>query len=196
MADETVRDGLVVGIDYKMALASGEAIDSTEGEPPLEILQGAGEVLPGLEEALYGMRIGDHKTVVLSPAQAFGEDDGEDRRITLPRDEFPDDVEWEKGMEIFVQTEDDEDPESAYIVDLGPDEVLVDFNHPLAGKAVQVDVTVRTLRAATPEELAHGHAHGEGTEHANGWGEDEDDDDWDFELDDESGEEGDDEELG
>lgn len=172
MADENVRDGLVVGIDYTMTLANGETVDTTAGEEPLEILQGAGEVIEGLEHALYGMRIGESKKVVVSPEQGFGEYQEEDSRLTVSRADFPEDFGWEEGMEVYVQTDDDEEPESAYVVRVDDEEVELDFNHPLAGQTLQVNVTVRSLRPATEEELEHGHAHHDGWE-----GEDDEDED-------------------
>ncbi len=162
--DGMVKDGLVVGIDYSMALANGERIDTTEGEEPLEILQGAGEVIPGLESALYGMKVGDRKHVVVPPQEGFGEYQSEDNRLTVSRADFPDDFGWEPGMEVYVQTEEDAEPEAAYVINLNDQEVVLDFNHPLAGQTLHVDVTVRSLRPATEEELMHGHAHGEGWE--------------------------------
>ncbi len=164
MAEDTVRDGLVVGIDYSMALNNGDTVDSTTGEEPLEILQGAGEVIEGLEKALYGMRVGESKQLVLPPQEAFGDYQEEDSRLTVSRSDFPEDFGWEEGMEVYVQTEEDEEPESAYVVRVDPEEVELDFNHPLAGQTLHVDVTVRSLRPATEEELEHGHAHQDGFE--------------------------------
>lgn len=169
MAEEKVRDGLVVGIDYVMTLSDGEVIDTTEGDEPLEILQGAGEVVEGLEKALYGMQVGERKHVVVPPAEGFGEYE-EDSEMAMPRSEFPRDFELEEGMEIYVQTDEDAEPIPVYVVNVDRDEVVVDFNHPLAGETLHFDVTVRSLRPATSEELAHGHAH---------------DDEWDDEWDDE-----------
>jgi len=161
MAEDTVREGLVVGIDYTMYLQNGDPVDSTEGEEPLEVLQGAGEVIEGLEKALYGMRIGESRKVVVQPEEAFGEYEEEDSRLTVPRADFPEDFGWEEGMEVYVQTDDDEEPEAAYVVRVDEEEVELDFNHPLAGQTLHVDVTVRSLRPATEEELEHGHAHHE-----------------------------------
>ncbi|HBY97808.1 MAG: peptidylprolyl isomerase [Ardenticatenaceae bacterium] len=170
MAEEKVRDGLVVGIDYVMTLSDGEVVDTTEGEEPLEILQGAGEVVEGLEKALYGLHVGDSKHVVVSPEEGFGERE-EGSEMAMPRSEFPRDFELEEGMEIYVQTDEDDEPVPVYVVSVDRNEVVVDFNHPLAGETLHFDVTVRSLRPPTEEELAHGHAH--------------DDDEWDEEWDDE-----------
>jgi len=177
MAEERVRDGLVVGIDYVMSLESGEVVDTTEGEEPLEILQGAGEVVEGLEKALYGLRVGESKHVVVPPEEGFGEYE-EDSEVAMPRSEFPRDFELEEGMEIYMQTDEDDEPVPAYVVSVDRNEVVVDFNHPLAGETLHFDVTVRSLRPATSEELAHGHAHSDGDEWDEEW---DDEEDWDEE---------------
>ncbi len=189
MADETVRDGLVVGIDYTIKLPNGEAVDTTAGEEPVEILQGAGEIIQGLEKALYGMRVGEQKHVVVPPAEGFGEEPEEESQLSVPRDELPEEIEWQEGDEVYVQTEDAEGPEPAYVVAVNDDEIVLDMNHPLAGKTLDVDVVVRSLRPATEEELAHGHAHGEDWEEEeaefgeDGWdGEGEEDEDEDEEV--------------
>ena len=169
MANEQVRDGMVVGIDYVMTLPDGEIVDTTEGDEPLEILQGAGEVVEGLEKALYGMRVGESKRVVVPPEEGFG-DYEEGEAIVMPRSEFPSDFELEEGMEIYVQTDEDDEPTPVYVVSVNRNEFVVDFNHPLAGETLHFDVTVRSIRPATSEELAHGHAHA-------------DDDEWDDEED-------------
>jgi FKBP-type peptidyl-prolyl cis-trans isomerase SlyD len=171
MTDQ-VRDGVVVAIDYVMRLANGEAVDSTEGDAPMEILQGAGEIVPGLEKALYGMRAGDSKTVVVTPDEGFGRYQS-DNRLVVPRGEFPDDIDLEPGTGIYVQSDDEEEPLDAYIVSADEENVVLDLNHPLADETLHIDVTVRSLREATPEEIAHGHAHGEDDEDE--W----DDEDWD-----------------
>jgi FKBP-type peptidyl-prolyl cis-trans isomerase SlyD len=159
--DTPVRDGLVVGIEFVMRLDDGEIVDTTEGEEPLEILQGGGELVEGLEKALYGMKIGERKQVVIPPHEGFGEVDDEGDVLVLARDEFPPDVELEPGMELYLQTDEDEDPMPAYIVEVDDEEVVIDWNHPLAGETLHVDVTVRSIRQATRAELEHGHAHGD-----------------------------------
>ncbi len=176
MADDKVEDKLVVGIDYTMKLPSGEVVDTTEGEEPVEILQGAGEIIPGLEKALYGMRVGEQKHVVLQPEEAFGEAPEEDERLSVPREELPAEMDWQEGDEVYVQTDDGNGPQPAYVVAVNDREIILDMNHPLAGKTLDVDLIVRSMRPATEEELDHGHAHGEGWEE-----EEEFDDEWDDE---------------
>jgi FKBP-type peptidyl-prolyl cis-trans isomerase SlyD len=163
-----VDDDVVVSIDYELTV-DGQVIDSTEGDEPLQFLQGHQNIIPGLEKALKGMKIGDSKRVVVDPEEAYGEIDPENV-IEVPRDEFPGDIPLEAGTELEVKNADGE-VLSATISEISKDTVKLDFNHPLAGKQLTFDVKVTDLREATDEELTHGHVHFE------------DDDDLDFEED-------------
>lgn len=153
-----VADDVVVSIDYTLTV-DGEVVDSTEGDTPLNFLQGHQNIIPGLERELAGLKIGDNKKVTVSPAEAYGEVDPENI-IDVPRSEFPSDIPLEAGTELEVKNADGE-VLSATINEVNGDTVKLDFNHPLAGKELSFDVTIVDLRAATEDELAHGHAHGE-----------------------------------
>jgi len=158
-----VADQLVVGIDYTLRDEEGELIDSNEGYPPLEFLQGFGQIIPGLEQALNGLAVGDEKHVVVAPEDGYGEYQPEAFE-TVPLDAFPEDMDVEEGMEIQVQ-DDDGQLLQAIVAEVDGDEVTLDFNHPLAGVTLHFDVRIASLRAATAEELDHGHVHGEGHDH-------------------------------
>ena len=153
-----VADDVVVSIDYTLTV-EGEVVDSTEGDEPLAFLQGHQNIIPGLERELTGMKIGDSKTVVVPPSQAYGEIDPENI-IDVPRGEFPTEIPLETGTELEVKNENGE-VLSATIASVSTDSVKLDFNHPLAGKELTFNVTVVDLRAPTEEELAHGHIHSE-----------------------------------
>lgn len=151
-----VADDVVVSIDYTLTV-EGEVVDSTEGDEPLAFLQGHQNIIPGLESELCGMKIGESKTVVVPPSQAYGEIDP-DNIIDVPRSEFPADIPLEPGTELEVKNADGE-VLSATIASVNQNTVKLDFNHPLAGKELTFDVTVVDLRAPTDDELAHGHVH-------------------------------------
>lgn len=151
-----VADDVIVSIDYKLTV-DGEVVDSTEGDEPLQFLQGHQNIIPGLERELTGMKIGENKTVVVAPAEAYGEVDPENV-IEVPRSEFPAEIPLDKGTELEVKNADGE-VLSATIADVSEDSVQLDFNHPLAGKHLTFDVTITDLRTASDEELAHGHVH-------------------------------------
>ncbi len=176
---KAVADDVVVSIDYTLTV-DGEVVDSTEGDAPLNFLQGHQNIIPGLERELAGMKVGDSKKVTVTPAEAYGEVDPENI-IDVPRDEFPSEIPLEPGTELEVKNADGE-VLSATINEVNGDTVKLDFNHPLAGKSLSFDVTIVDLRTATEEELAHGHAHGEDGEFDYEEDEEYDDDDFEDEL--------------
>ena len=100
----TIVDGVVVSFDYTLRLADDEIVDSSEEFGPMVILQGYDEVIPGLEQALYGMSVGDEKDVIVQPAAGYGERDDTAYEV-VSLDLFPDDVELEIGMELDLYDE-------------------------------------------------------------------------------------------
>ena len=157
-----IEDGQVVSMEYTLHV-DGEVVDTSVGHEPLEFIQGTGNIIPGLERELYGMVIGDNKKVSVVAADAYGERDP-DAFAEVPRSEFPDEIPVEKGVEIQVRDESD-NPMFARIDSFDDEIIKLDFNHPLAGKTLNFDVTIVALRGASPEELDHGHAHTSGHHH-------------------------------
>jgi FKBP-type peptidyl-prolyl cis-trans isomerase SlyD len=153
----------VVSIEYRMHLGDGKVVDESEPGEPLEYLHGYEEIVPGLEKALEGKAAGESLKVTVSAADGYGDYDPEGVE-EVPRTEFPDELEITAGG-ILSATDPDGDEVDFLVKEVRKDSVLVDFNHPLAGKELHFEVTVHGVRAATPEELEHGHAHGEGEEH-------------------------------
>lgn len=153
---ELVADNLAVSIDYTL-IVDGEIVDSSEEEGPLDYLHGHENIIPGLENELTGMKIGDKKKVSVAPTDGYGEVD-EEAVLEVPRSEFPDEVPLEVGIELEV-TDEEGDMLYATIVEIDDDVVLLDTNHPLAGKTLEFDVTIVDLREASEEELDHGHVH-------------------------------------
>jgi FKBP-type peptidyl-prolyl cis-trans isomerase SlyD len=153
----------VVSIEYKLHLGDGNLIDESDPGDPLVYLHGYEEIVPGLEKALEGKKTGDSLKVQVSPEEGYGEVDP-DGVEEVPRDEFPPDMELEEGG-IVTATDEDGDDVEFLVKKLNEKTVVVDFNHPLAGKTLHFEVTVREVRAATAEELEHGHAHAPGHEH-------------------------------
>jgi FKBP-type peptidyl-prolyl cis-trans isomerase SlyD len=154
MAD-TIADGLVVSVAYKLTV-DGELIEEAGADDPLDYLHGAENIVPGLEQALTGKKVGDKFTVTLQPADAYGDYD-EDDTDTLDREEMPDDI--EVGMELLLEDEFGNFFEVT-ILEITDDEVVIDFNSPLAGKEVTYDIEVLAIREADEEEVEHGHPHG------------------------------------
>ena len=153
-----VKDGVVVSLDYTLRLDDGEIVDASEGEA-LEYLHGYGQIIPGLEKALVGLTVGDSKKVVVPPGEAYGDVNMEAFEI-VPRSMFPDDLELEEGLELSLRDVETNEPFDATITEIRESEVMLDFNHPLAGETLHFEISIPALRPATEEELAHGHAHG------------------------------------
>lgn len=164
MSHLTIADDLVVSIDYTLTLDDGQLIDQSENGRPLEYLQGHSNIIPGLEVALYGLKVGDEKKVEVDPIDGYGEISS-DNFDTMPRSAFPADLELQEGLGLHLQDSQTGQALVAYISEIRADEVLLDFNHPLAGETLHFQVKVADIREATAEELAHGHVHGEGHAH-------------------------------
>ncbi len=158
MEPNRIADGMVVSIAYKLTV-EGEEIARAEADDPLEYLHGNQDILPGLETALTGKKVGDSFSVTLEPDDAYG--DYDDENIDeLDRVDIPDADQLEVGMVVEVE---DEDGYSymAHVAEITPNTVVLDFNPPLAGKVLSYDVEVVDIRLATDEELEHGHVHGD-----------------------------------
>lgn len=157
-----IKDGQVVAMAYRLQV-DGEIVDASEEGAPLEYLHGFGNIIPGLEQELEGLAVGDSKHVIVSPADGYGERD-EEAYIEVPRSDFPPNLQLEEGVGLRLEGENGE-PIFARIDRVDAEQVRLDFNHPLAGKELHFDVTVVGLRPATDEELAHGHPHTHGHNH-------------------------------
>ena len=156
-----VQDGQVVSMDYTL-LVDGEVLDTSSGHEPLEFLQGSGNIIPGLEQELYGMAVGESKKVIVQPEEGYGILDP-DAFVDVPREQFPSNIPLEVGIEIQV-TDQGGNPMNARIDSVETDTVKLDFNHPLAGKELSFAVKIADLRDATDEEREHGHIHVDGHE--------------------------------
>jgi len=151
-----VAENLVVTMDYKL-FVDGELYDSSEEEGPIAFLQGHQNIIPGLEKELYGLEIGASKKIRVNPEDGYGQPDPE-AVMSVPLSEMPEEIPVEVGVELELRDEDDE-LIGATITEVGEDFVLLDFNHPLAGKILDFNITIRKLRNASSEELDHGHIH-------------------------------------
>jgi len=154
---------MVVSLAYSLRLNGGDVIDSSAEGEPLEFLQGAGQIISGLEQALYGMRVGDEKQVTVQPADGYGEMDPEGVQF-FPASAFPEGMELEVGMALQAQ-DNSGHVHTVYVSEVQEDGVVLDFNHPLAGETLHFHAKIAGLRPATDEELAHGHAHAHGHSH-------------------------------
>ena len=157
-----VSDQKVVSIDYTLTDDDGNVLDTSEGNEPLEYLHGAGNIIPGLENAITGKQAGDSLQVSVAPEDGYGEvDEGLQQQVSIESFEEPETLEL--GMQFQVET--DQGDVVVTIIEIGDEVVTIDGNHELAGMTLNFDVTIRNVRDATAEEIEHGHAHGPGGEH-------------------------------
>jgi FKBP-type peptidyl-prolyl cis-trans isomerase SlyD len=152
-----IGDNLVVSMHYRLTDASGEVLDSSEGSDPLNYLHGAGNIIPGLEQALVGKVEGDSLQVQVEPAEAYGELNPELVQV-VDRAAFQGVEAVDVGM-AFEARGPDGAAQRIVVTAVEGDQVTVDANHPLAGQQLNFDVQVVSVRAATEEEVTHGHVH-------------------------------------
>jgi len=159
----------VVSLNYRVVDAEGITVD--DGTDGMVYLHGGyGGLFERIEAELEGKTTGESIEVRLQPEEAFGEFDAE-LVSAEPRRLFPDQIEvgmqFERGApgEEGSDDEDEDDYQLLTITDITEDTVIVDGNHPLAGMTLIFSATVADVRAATDEELAHGHVHAPGGHH-------------------------------
>ena len=156
----TINNNQVVQFHYTLKDDEGNIIDQSPEGQPLAYLHGYQNIIPGLEAQLVGKAVGDKFTASVEPADAYGEfDDAAVQEV--PRENFQGVDNIQAGMQFQSQTEDGH-VMLVTVKDVQDDMVIVDANHPLAGKKLHFDVEIADIREATPEELQHGHAHGAG----------------------------------
>jgi len=155
----TVCDDLVVSLDYTLRLDDGQILDTSADGEPLDFVQGHGQIVPGLEQALYGMAVGEEKDVVVEPDDGYGELDPDAVQF-VPQGSFPPEMALQAGMELELVANSGE-VLMAFVSEVRPDGILLDFNHPLAGETLYFNVKIAGLRPATAEELEHDHVHDE-----------------------------------
>ncbi|WP_432453012.1 MULTISPECIES: FKBP-type peptidyl-prolyl cis-trans isomerase [unclassified Agarivorans] len=153
----TIAKDDVAIIEYTVH-ANGEQLDTSEGKEPLAVIVGQGQLVPGLENALLGKKVGDKFDAEIAAADGYGERN--DNLVqAVPKSMFGE-VEVEVGMQFRATT--DEGEQSVIIIGIEDDEVIVDGNHPLSGIDLAFSIEVVETRKATEEELAHGHVHAAG----------------------------------
>jgi peptidylprolyl isomerase len=141
-----VKAGDTVAIHYTGTLADGETFDSSEGREPLEFTVGSGQIIPGLDNAIPGMAVGEKKSVAVPCADAYGETDPNAKQA-VPRDQVPPEIPLEIGMQLQMQSPDGQ-AIPVTVAELSEEEVTLDANHPLAGKDLNFDIEVVEIKAA------------------------------------------------
>ena len=132
-----MKKGQKVKFNYEGKLESGQVFDSSKGKDPLEFTVGEKMIIPGLEKEIITMKKGDKKTIEVPPEEAYGERKKELLR-PIPKSAFPDGTDLKKDMMVQLQGS----MLPARIEEVKKDEVILDLNHPLAGKKLIFDVEV------------------------------------------------------
>lgn len=144
---DVVREGSIVAMEYTLTDENGNILDSSDGKGPMIYAHGQGQIVPGLEKALAGMKTGEQKTVTVKPEDGYGQPDPQAFQ-EIPRDKFP--AESLKVGAVLTARSQDGMPIRMRVHDIKDKVVLVDFNHPLAGKTLTFKVKVTEIKTATP----------------------------------------------
>ena len=153
-----IKKDSVVSLSYILKNENGEELARFETANPLAYMHGHGQIVPGLENVLEGLAIGDKKEVTVTPQEGYGEVQPQ-LKMKVSRNKFPADVNIEPGMQFSSKMEDGREiPFTVQAIEDGA--VMLDGNHPLAGETLHFSVEVVEVRPATTEELQHGHVHG------------------------------------
>ena len=155
-----IEKNAVVTMHYTLTDEAGTKLDSSVGQEPLAYIHGHKHIIPGLENALAGKTKGEKLQVTIKPEDAYGERN--DALVQeLPKAQFETAEAISEGMKFQADTPDGQ-LIVLTVVKVGDETVTVDGNHELAGATLNFDVEITDVRAATAEELDHGHVHGPG----------------------------------
>jgi FKBP-type peptidyl-prolyl cis-trans isomerase SlyD len=149
MAIETNQ---VVSIEYEVQ-ADGKVVDSNVGGQPLVFMFGKGQIIPGLEAGIKEMNSGDKGDVLVKAAEAYGEYNPEATQ-EVPKEQFAG-IDLQQGMTLYGQGEDGGTVQ-VVVKEIKDNSVVVDFNHPMAGKDLMFSVTINNVRDASADEIASG----------------------------------------
>ncbi|MFN8260882.1 MAG: FKBP-type peptidyl-prolyl cis-trans isomerase [Chitinophagales bacterium] len=167
-----VNKDMVVSVHYELKVDNnGELVtaDKSKPEQPLVYLHGAGMLLADFESNLAGKTVGDTVSFVVSAENGYGVRNEQDI-VSVPLDSFKDaegnvDTNVIKVGNVLPMMDNQGNQFQGIVCEITPEAVIMDFNHPMAGKELNFTVTVAEVRPATAEELAHGHVHGPGGHH-------------------------------
>lgn len=157
-----IAQNSVAAFHYTLTDDKGQVIDSSQGREPLTYLHGSGQIVPGLEKQMEGRQAGDKFDAHVAPEEGYGVHHAELMQ-EVPREAFQGVDDIQPGMQFQGRGPQGEINVTVTKVEDG--KVFIDGNHPLAGKTLHFAIEVTDVRAASEEELAHGHVHGAGGHH-------------------------------
>jgi peptidylprolyl isomerase len=140
---QQVKNGDTVRVHYHGKLTDGTTFDSSEGRDPLEFQVGSGQVIKGFDDALVDMQIGEKKTVQIPVDQAYGQRN-DDMMMEYPKSEFPADMKPEPGLELHM-SDNQGHVFPVVIVEVQEEVVVLDANHPLAGKDLTFEIELVSI---------------------------------------------------
>ena len=141
-----VQEGSLVSIEYTLTDESGAVLDSNVGKEPLTFIHGAGQIVKGLERELAGLKVGDQKKVQVKPEDGYGLTDQKALQ-EIPREMIP--AEAQKPGTMLMSKAQDGRAIPIRVHEVKEKTVVVDFNHPLAGKTLNFDVKIKDIQSAT-----------------------------------------------
>ena len=136
---KVVKDGRNVTVHYVGTLDDGSIFDSSRDYDPISFEVGGGKVIPGFDQAVVGMKVGETKNVQILSEDAYG-DRNENAVLVVPRDAFPEDMEIKVGMQVTGQGPNGDFP--AIVTATASNGVTIDMNHPLAGQNLNFEIEV------------------------------------------------------
>ena len=142
----------IVSLEYEVK-DGDKVVDSNVGGTPLVFMFGKGQIIPGLENGISNMSIGEKAEVLVKAADAYGEYNAEAKQ-EVPKDQFAG-IDLEVGMSLYGQGEDGGTVQ-VVVQEIGAENVIIDFNHPLAGKDLSFSVAINNIREASSEEAMTG----------------------------------------
>lgn len=163
----TIDNNTVVSLHYRLQAdnAEGDLVEETFGSEPLTFLYGAGQMIPDFEKNIAGKKAGERAAFGIESANAYGAVNPQ-AVVPLPKSTFVIDGKLAEDLlevgKTIPMSDDKGNRMIGKVVEIREEEVLLDFNHPMAGQDLFFTIEVQSVRAATPDELAHGHVHGPG----------------------------------
>jgi len=149
---EKVKAGLFVSVHYTGKLQSGQVFDTSEGRHPLEVEMGAGQIIPGFEKALMGMSLNQKKVFTLDPEDAYGQRD-DSLTHSVPRADVPSEINPAVGQAVALASQEGQQV-PAMITEVDDQMVVLDLNHPLAGKTLTFDIEIVGISATPTQDPA------------------------------------------
>ena len=155
MADP-VKTGDTISVEYTGKFDNGETFDTSRGRAPLKFTVGAGQLIPGFDAAVIGMLPGDTKTVTIKPEEGYGVHEPQ-RTTKMPRAGVPEGMEIHVGMAVQLADQAG-NPIPALVTEITDEDVVLDLNHPLAGKTLVFDIEIKETGLEPDSQCGSGSA--------------------------------------